>query len=162
MIVVMEGLPDNVLGVVVSGRVTKDDRTEVLMPALDHALQWHHRLRLYYEIRSRFPGAGWEEINLELERGPVWERVAIVTDVAWVRHAVTALRMLMATEIRVFAAVQTPEALAWITPALVPRVGAKPVASARSRRTKALPPMRSGDGRRRSFVPPVQYLNDAR
>ena len=115
MIEIMEGLPDNVLGIVVKGRVTKKDCSEILQPALREALYWHHKLRLYYEIRSRFPGAAWEEISLGVAHAPLWERVAIVSDVAWVRHTVTALRLLIPSEIRVFATNQMPEGLAWIT-----------------------------------------------
>src|ERR1700719_693205 len=79
MIELVEGLPDNVVGLVVKGRVTKKDCSEVLVPAVEKALEWHQKLRLYYEIRSRYPGAAWEEINLGNEHGPVWERVAVVS-----------------------------------------------------------------------------------
>jgi len=115
MIEVIEGLPDNVFGIVVKGRVTKQDCSDVLMPALEKAREWHHRLRFYYEIRSRYPGAGWEEISLGIGHGPIWERVAIVSDVAWIRHMVRALRLLIPGEIRVFTTSQTPQGLLWIT-----------------------------------------------
>src|SRR5947209_7183800 len=98
MIEVIEGLPDNVLGIVVKGRVTKQDRYDVLLPALEERLEWHHKLRLYYEIRSRYPGAAWEEISPAIGSGPAWERVAIVSDVAWLRHTVQALRLLIPSE----------------------------------------------------------------
>ncbi|HEY3912551.1 MAG TPA: STAS/SEC14 domain-containing protein, partial [Stellaceae bacterium] len=43
------------------------------------------------------------------------ERVAIVTDIAWVSLTVKALRFLIPGEIRVFSTVQTAEGRAWIT-----------------------------------------------
>ena len=46
---------------------------------------------------------------------PQWERIAIVTDVGWVRHTVNALRFLIASDIRVFTSFQAPEGRAWIT-----------------------------------------------
>ncbi|HJU15391.1 MAG TPA: STAS/SEC14 domain-containing protein [Stellaceae bacterium] len=148
MIEIVEGLPDNVVGIVVKGRLTKIDCAEILLPRLQKAREWHYKLRLYYEIRSRFPGAGWEEIDLGFEHLPHWERVAIVTDVAWVRHMVQALRLLIPAEIQVFAANQTPEGLAWITGDAV-----------KKRPQLAVPAagLRSG----RSFRPPVQYLHHA-
>jgi hypothetical protein len=91
VIELIEGLPDNVVGIVAKGRVTKKDRGDVLIPAIEKALEWHHRLRLYYEIRARYPGAAWEEVGLGIGQQVPWERVAIVSDVAWIRHAVTAL-----------------------------------------------------------------------
>ncbi len=101
MIEIIEGLPDNVLGIIVKGRLTKTDCAEILLPKLRKALDWHYKLRLYYEIRSRFPGAAWETIDLGLDHVP-WERVAIVTDVASVRHTVQALRLVIPGDIRVF------------------------------------------------------------
>ena len=152
MIEILDGLPDNVVGIVAKGRVTKTDCVEVLLPAIDRAREWHHRLRLYYELRSRYPGAAWEEITLAAEGGgPHWERVAIVTDAAWVRHTIQAVRLLIPSEIRVFATSQTPEGLAWITgaPALRKQPRAPLAGTAHPR------------GAGRVFVPPVQYLHHA-
>jgi len=147
MIEIVEGLPDNVLGVVVKGRVTKKDCSDVFLPALEKALQWHHKLHLYYEIRSRYPGAAWEEINLGIGLSPVWERVAVVTDVAWIRHTVQALRLLIPSDIRVFATSQIPEGLAWVT-----GVRRKLVAGLGTN-------FQVGDSR--SFRPAPQYLHRA-
>ena len=57
MIEILEGLPDNVVGIVVTGRVTRKDGDRVLLPVIRRSLEWHYKLRLYYEIRSRYPGA---------------------------------------------------------------------------------------------------------
>ncbi|HUC09227.1 MAG TPA: STAS/SEC14 domain-containing protein, partial [Stellaceae bacterium] len=43
------------------------------------------------------------------------ERIAIVTDIAWVRLTVKAIRFLIPGEIRVFDTSETAEARAWIT-----------------------------------------------
>jgi stage II sporulation SpoAA-like protein len=151
MIEIIEGLPDYVVGIVVRGRVTKKDCSDILVPVLEKSLEWHHRLRLYYEIRSRYPGAAWEEITLGNEYAPVWERVAVVTDVAWMRHTVQAVRLLIPAEIRVFATTQVPEGLVWITglAARRPHSGRPPAVSLH-------------DDGRRLFQPPVQYLRQAR
>ncbi len=73
-------------------------------------------MRLYYEIGGRFPGAGWDElkVNVMACQVPQWERVAVVTDVGWVRHTVNALRLLIACEVRVFTTMETGEGRAWI------------------------------------------------
>ncbi|MGC2411761.1 MAG: STAS/SEC14 domain-containing protein [Stellaceae bacterium] len=146
MIEIIEGLPENVVGLVVKGRMTKADCSEVLVPAIENALEWHHRLRLYYEIRSRYPGAAWEDITLASEHGPIWERVAVVTDVALVRHALQAVRLMIPSEMRVFTTTQIPEGLAWITDRPAKRQWAAPA-----------PRLRSGGAR--VVQPPVQYLH---
>ncbi|HVC55333.1 MAG TPA: STAS/SEC14 domain-containing protein [Stellaceae bacterium] len=146
MLEIIEGLPDNVLGIVAKGRVTRKDCSEVLLPALESALEWHHKLRLYYEIRSRYPGAAWEEFTLGNEQARLWERVAVVSDAAWIRHTLLAVRLLIPSEIRVFATTQIPEGLAWITGA----------PTQRRRSAAARGPRHNGSG---EIQPPVQYLH---
>jgi SpoIIAA-like len=157
MIEIIEGLPENVVGLVVKGRLTKGDCSEILLPKLIKSLDWHYRLRLYYEIRSRFPGAGWEAVGLGLDHMP-WERVAIVTDVASVRHAVQALRLLLPAEIRVFETSRMAQGLAWITAqdARPPRAAGAP---GRRRRLELSLPV-AEERRSVSFRPAPQYLND--
>jgi hypothetical protein len=150
VIEILEGLPDNVVGVVVKGRVTRNDWVGVLVPAIGKALAWHHRLRLYYEIRTRYPGAAWDPVNYGTGQPPPWERVAIVSDVAWVRHAVTTLRLVLPSEVRVFVTSQIPAGLAWITGSGPRRRDLQPAA--------ATAPSGIGAG---PFRPPRQYLHDA-
>ena len=54
MIEIIEGLPNNVVGIVVKGRVTKKDCYDVLMPAMEKSLKQHDNIRLYYELTSDF------------------------------------------------------------------------------------------------------------
>ena len=109
----IDGLPDNVVGIIVTRKVTKKDYDEVLIPALKRSLKRHAKIRLYYELGCRFPGASWED--LPVEHPALWERVALVTDVGWIRHTVNALRFVIPGEIRVFAGVQAGEGRAWIS-----------------------------------------------
>jgi hypothetical protein len=115
MIQMVDGLPDNVVGIIAKGRVTNNDCDKILKPAMESTLKRHDKVRLYYEIGCRFPGAAWEDLRIGIEHIPQWERIAVVTDVGWVRHTVNALRFLMASEVRVFTSFQAPEGRAWIT-----------------------------------------------
>ena len=114
MIQIIEGLPDNVVGIVAKGRVTNEDCNKILKPLMETSLKRHDKVRLYYEIGCRFPGAAWEDLRIGLEHIPQWERVAVVTDVGWVRHTVNALRFLIGSEIRVFTTSEAGDGLAWI------------------------------------------------
>ncbi len=109
MIELIEGLPGNVVGIVVSGRISQQDCREVLAPAMQRSLRRHDKIRLYYELSCRFPGAAWEDLDLGIEHAARCERVAIVTDVGWVGLTVRALRFLIPGEIRVFPTIQAPE-----------------------------------------------------
>ena len=114
MLELIDGLPGNVVGIAVSGRLTMQDCQDVLVPAMQKSLKRHEKIRLYYELNSRFPGAAWDELELGLEDLSRCERVAIVTDIGWVRLTVKALRFLIPSEIRVFPTIQADEGRAWI------------------------------------------------
>ena len=118
MIEIIEGFPENVLGILAKGEVTRKDYLEVVIPAIDKALKGNAKLRLYYDLGSQFTGidfgAEWEDFKLGIEHLSRWERAAVVTDVAWIRHAVGAFQFLMPGEVRVFTTGQTSEARKWI------------------------------------------------
>jgi SpoIIAA-like len=114
MIEIVEGLPDNVVGIVAKGRVTNEECDAVLRPAMQRSLKKHRKVRLYYEVASRFPGAGWENLNLAVKDLPQWERIAVVSDTGWVRHTVNALRFLLASDVRVFTREEASAGRDWI------------------------------------------------
>src|SRR5262245_60275158 len=115
MLELIEGLPKNVVGIVATGRVTMQDCRDVLVPAIKESRKRHDKIRLYYELNSRFPGAAWDDLDLGLEHASCCERVAIVTDIGWVRLTVKAVRFLIPSKIRVFSGIEAEEGLAWIT-----------------------------------------------
>jgi SpoIIAA-like len=114
MIELIKELPDNVIGIVARGRVTNEECDNVLRPAMEASLRRHSKIRLYYEIGSRFPGAGWGDLDIAIDHLPQWERVAVVTDTGWVRQTVNAIRFLIASEVRVFTTLEAQEGRAWI------------------------------------------------
>jgi hypothetical protein len=165
MIEIINELPDNVVGILARGRVTCEECNDVLRPAMEVSLQRHDKLRLYYEIGCRFPGAGWDDLEIAIDHLPQWERIAIVTDTGWVRHTVNALRFLLASEVRVFTIGETEEGRAWIAapvcgnPPALPAVDAptvpvrgrrrSPLASRPRSRRPSLRPAPQGDRRYR-------------
>lgn len=118
MIEIIDDLPDNVVGILAKGEVTRKDYLEVVIPAVDKSLKRNSKVRLYYQLGSEFFGidfgAEWEDIKIGFEHLSKWERVAVVTDVAWISHAMNAFRFLMPGEVRVFTTGQTSEAREWI------------------------------------------------
>src|SRR5579862_8666539 len=109
MIEIIKDLPDHVVGIVARGRVTNEECDTVLRPAMERSLKRHAKLRLYYEVGSRFPGAGWDHLDVAIDHMPQWERVAVVTNTTWVRQMVNALRFLIASEVRVFTTLEAAE-----------------------------------------------------
>jgi hypothetical protein len=159
MIEIVEGLPKNVVGFAVSGRLTMDDWRETLVPAVEKSLKRHEKIRLYYELNSRFPGASWDDLDLGLEHLARCERVAIVTDIGWVRLTVKALRFLIPSEIRMFSTLELDEGRDWIKARPGTRTSAdaraeQPLGERRAAARRTRRPQPAPAGRRIRKTPP--------
>jgi SpoIIAA-like len=114
----LDGFPDAIVAAACDGRVTREDYETVLIPRLNEALGRHDKVRIYYEIGPSFTafdaGAVWEDAKIGLEHLSRYERMALVTDVPWIRLAVAAFRFLMPGRMRMFGASEAKEARAWI------------------------------------------------
>ena len=118
MLEIIEGFPDHVIAVAAKGHVSRSDYAEVLVPAVENAFRRHRRMRCYYELGHEFSGmdsgAVWEDFKIGLEHIAHWERVAVVTDVEWVRLAVNAFRFLVPGDVRIFGTTAAADARRWI------------------------------------------------
>lgn len=119
MIEILTDFPDNVVAAAAHGVVTKEDYQDALVPRVELTLKRHPKIRCYYELGTQFsrmePGAIWEDFKVGVEHLSRWERVAVVTDIDWIRHAVNIFRFLMPGEVRVFGTSETAAARKWIT-----------------------------------------------
>jgi hypothetical protein len=93
MIEHMSGMPAGTVGLRASGKLSKDDYTDVLEPALREGVE-SGDLRLVFvltDFHGLEPGAWPEDVKTGLrawvgERS-AWKRFALVTDVEWVARA---------------------------------------------------------------------------
>jgi hypothetical protein len=118
MLEVIEGFPDNIIAVTARGQVSRGDYSDVLVPAVESAFRRHQNVRCYYELGRDFSGmdsgAVWEDFKIGVEHIAHWERVAVVTDVEWVRLAVNTFRFLVPCEVRIFGTTDAANARNWI------------------------------------------------
>jgi hypothetical protein len=118
MIEQLNSLPDNVLAFVCKGHVTKRDYDAVVVPAVINVLKRQDKIRLYYETAADFagydPGAIWEDFKVGMEHLTRWERVAVVTDVEWIKQTMRFFSFLMPGAMRVFPTWEAAQARAWI------------------------------------------------
>src|SRR5262245_431421 len=126
MLELIDGLPGNIVGIAVSGRVTIQDCQDVLVPAIKKSRKRHDKIRLYYELNSRFPGAAWDDLALGLEHASCCERVATVTGIRRVRLTAAARRLLIPSRIRGLPCTQAQEGRAWIRAPLESRSAGRP------------------------------------
>src|SRR5205814_3093985 len=92
MIQAVEGLPDNIVGIIAKGRLTNDDWNRDIKPLIETSLKRHDKIRVYYETGGAFPGAAWGNLRRGIENAPQWEPVAVETAVSWLRDPINALR----------------------------------------------------------------------
>jgi hypothetical protein len=118
MIRMLSGFPENVVAVACEHQVTRKDYEDVLVPAVISALQRSEKVRLYYEVTPQFSGieagAIWEDFRIGIEHLSRWERIAVVTDIEWIRHTMNAFRFLLPGKIRVFVGSDARAARKWI------------------------------------------------
>ncbi|MCF8476157.1 MAG: STAS/SEC14 domain-containing protein [Pseudolabrys sp.] len=118
MIERLSGFPDHVLAFVCKGHVTKADYDNVLTPAVAKALDSHDQIDLYYETAADFsgfdPGAMWADTKVGLGHFTRWRRIAVVSDVDWIRHMVPVFSFMMPADVKVFPLAQAAEAKDWI------------------------------------------------
>ena len=73
------------------GNITSEDYETVLIPAVEEKLKNSDKVRLLYHLGEEFEGfqagAMWDDAKVGLAHITEWEKIAIVTDVNWIRHA---------------------------------------------------------------------------
>jgi hypothetical protein len=121
---VVEVVPDlsfGTLGFRVSGRLTREDCVDVLVPPLREAIEAGERLRVLYAIGPELhmePAALWEDLEADVELGirhrDAWERVAVVTDLDWLWRAFELFSWTVPGEMRLFRESELEQAKAWL------------------------------------------------
>jgi hypothetical protein len=118
MMKLLSDFPDNIVGIAASGEVDASDYETVLVPAVESALQKHDRIRLLYKLGPDFTrfttGAMWDDAKVGFAHWKSWERVAVVTNVAWVAHAAGMFKFLIPAMVKVFSLNEQSEAEKWI------------------------------------------------
>ena len=118
MIEALPDFPSNVLAFACEGHVTRADYETVLVPIVEKALRQQQKVRLYYQIGAEFagidPGAVWEDFKIGVGHLSRWERIAVVTDVDWIRHTIWIFSFLIPGEVKVFPTSDMAAARQWI------------------------------------------------
>lgn len=119
MIEVMAGVPDNVLGLRATGKVTGDDYEKVLIPAIEEKLKRHRKIRLLYHMGPDFagftPAALWDDARVGVQSVAAFEKIAVVSDVDWVIKAVKIFSFVIPSLVRTFGNGGLNEAISWVT-----------------------------------------------
>jgi hypothetical protein len=119
MIEQISDLPRNVLGFTAKGTVTADDYESVMIPAVEELIAREGKARFLYHLGEGFSGfeaaAIWDDAKLGMSHLTVWERMALVSDVEWIRGAVKIFAFAIPGHVRVFRNDQLAEAKQWVS-----------------------------------------------
>jgi hypothetical protein len=119
MIEILKGYPDDVLAISGTGRITASDYRNVVVPEVETRIARHGGVRILYYIGPKYQGfsssAIWSDIVFGLANWSKFGRVALVTDVEWIRASARFFTPFFhRSAFRIFGASELHAASAWI------------------------------------------------
>ncbi len=118
MLTRIDNLPAGCVGVVASGRVTTDDRRQILEPSIEGAVETAGRVRLLYVAGADFAGYDrgglYDDAVFGTRHFNHFDRIAFVANDGPYQRAVLAMNGLMPARLRVFGLSQIAEAQEWL------------------------------------------------
>ena len=108
-------LPSGVIGFEVSGKLRTEDYRDILLPALQNAAaKGEVRIVIVYPKFEGFEaGAFWQDIKVGVEQWGAWKRIALVTDVEWMRHGTDWFGWMTPGEVKHFSLAERAAAIEW-------------------------------------------------
>ena len=114
----IEGLPENVLGVEISGKLTHEDYAEGMLPLCDDILAKHDRAKMLCVIGDDFSGmelsAMWDDMSYGMKHWHDMSHIAFVTDAAWLRNMTAIMTPFFPGEVKFFDLDEVEQAKNWI------------------------------------------------
>jgi hypothetical protein len=122
MIERLNDLPAGSLGFHCTGRLSAEDVEQVVAPAISEAVAEYDRVKALLLFDAGFEGlsiaAAWEDTGLGLRYWDGFERLAIVTDLGWMRHGLRALAVLLPCPLQIFGLAEEENARRWLSESL--------------------------------------------
>jgi hypothetical protein len=116
MIKELSDLPVGVTGFEISGKIGAEDYRDVVLPAVVRAASSGQVrfLIVMPEFSGMSGGALWEDLKMGFEHLRTFKRIALVTDIDWVRHLTGLFGWMTPGETKIFSTAERDEAIAWV------------------------------------------------
>lgn len=118
-ITAMDGFPRDVIALRFAGLITSQDYSNSLVPLIEEASKEHDELKLLCVLDQYFDGysagAMWDDMRFGFSHLTTFSKLALVTDVDWIRKSAKLFGSLMPTEVMVFDTDEFEDAKTWIT-----------------------------------------------
>lgn len=118
MIEIIPDLPENVIGIIYSEKVTGKDYDDVLIPIFKEKLKKYGKIRLLYQINtdiSHFALSSYMEDAKVSWHLFSFEKVAIVSDIHWVDESVKLFAFMIPMPVKAFTGDRLDEAKVWVS-----------------------------------------------
>ena len=115
MIQELSDLPEGVIGFEASGKIRAEDYRDVVLPALERAAA-AGEVRFVIVIPDfdgMSGGALWQDLKVGVEHFRAWKRIALVTDIDWMKHMTSLFGWMTPGEVKTFPLAQRDEAVEW-------------------------------------------------
>jgi SpoIIAA-like len=114
---IIEGMPPDVLAIEAVGTVTHQDYRATLIPKAE-AMLAKRSIKMLYVIGKEFTGyaleALWDDGAFGIKHWREFGRIAVVTDLAWMRASISMFAPFFPAEVRLFDLSELPRAKDWI------------------------------------------------
>jgi hypothetical protein len=112
----IDDLPDGVIGFEASGELHAADYRDTLLPAVEAVLERGDKVRIVLVFESFdgvSGGAMWQDLKLGVGHLTGWKRIALVSDIEWMKHLTSLFGWMTPGEVRQFGLSQQADAVAW-------------------------------------------------
>ena len=116
MIKELSDMPSGVIGFEASGKMRAEDYRDVVLPALERAAA-AGEVRFVIvmpDFDGMSGGALWQDLKVGVEHFRAWKRIALVTDIDWMKHMTSLFGWMTPGEVKTFSRAQQGEAIEWV------------------------------------------------
>ena len=119
MITELSGMPEGVIGFEASGKIAAEDYRDVVLPALEKAATAGdvRFVIVFSDFDGMTGGALWQDLKMGVRDWNAWERIALVTDHAWMRDGLSIFSWAVPGEAKAFPVSDHAAAIEWLTKA---------------------------------------------
>ena len=111
-------LQTNVIGVAATGTVTAKDYEDIMIPIIEEKLKTYPKIKFLYYIDAEFENyelkAMFDDAKLGIKYFNALEKIAVVSDLNWIKNGVQAFGFMMPGEVKVFDIANLDNAKEWI------------------------------------------------
>ncbi|MCC7232455.1 MAG: STAS/SEC14 domain-containing protein [Bacteroidia bacterium] len=117
MIKKIEKIPQTILGLEFSGEITAEEYRSVVFPEVETLAQSNPGLKILCFVKKGIhfsPGALIDDALVGLKHFNHWKKVAIVSDLDWLRPASMAMSFFIPGQLHFFPEKDMPSAIIWL------------------------------------------------